>query len=85
MKIRTEHVYPPIPSRSTDWCAYDEDTYDGAEDSHPIVGWGPTQAAARADFMDLWLQHEAEREMKAAAKSAQVWDSIFDRLLGKLT
>lgn len=50
MNIRTVHVYPPIPIRTSDWCAYDEDTYDGADDSHPVVGWGATEAEARADL-----------------------------------
>lgn len=53
MNIRTQHVYPPIPIRTMDWCAFDEDTYDGAEDSHPIVGWGATEAEAVADLKQL--------------------------------
>ena len=42
--IKTEHVFPPIPTRSHDWCAY----LDGQEEFGP-QGWGPTEAAAIAD------------------------------------
>lgn len=51
MKIRTEHVYPPIPIRSFDWCALDDDTYDGPGS---IIGHGPTELLAIADFMEQW-------------------------------
>jgi hypothetical protein len=49
MKIRTEHVYPPIPDRSMDWSAVDDDTYDGP--GSPI-GRGPTEEAAITDLME---------------------------------
>ena len=48
MKITTEHVYPPIPIRDFDWCAYEGDYDLGA-----IVGWGPTEEAAIADLKEL--------------------------------
>lgn len=48
MKIRTEFVYPPIPIRDFDWCAVDDDTYDG--EGCPI-GYGRTEADAIADLM----------------------------------
>ena len=48
MKIRTEYVFPPIPVRSFDWSAVDDDTY---EPGCPI-GWGPTEAFAIEDLMD---------------------------------
>ena len=47
MKIRTDHVRPPIPERSHDWSAIDDDTYDGP--GCP-VGWGATEAEAIADL-----------------------------------
>lgn len=40
-KIVTENIYPPIPIRTMDWCAY----YDGDEESGPR-GWGATEAEA---------------------------------------
>ncbi len=52
MKIRTSHDYPPIPTRDMDWSAIDEDTYDGAEDSHCPMGHGATEAEAIADLKE---------------------------------
>jgi hypothetical protein len=49
MKIKTEYVYPPIPLRTYDWCAYDDDTYDGAGST---IGWGPTKDAAIDDLLE---------------------------------
>ena len=35
------------------WMAYDDSTYDGAPDAGPqVVGFGPTAAAALADYAD---------------------------------
>jgi hypothetical protein len=49
MKIKTEHVYPPIPIRSFDWSAIDDDTYDGPGSR---MGWGATEQEAIKDLMD---------------------------------
>ena len=62
MKIRTEHVYPPIPIRQFDWCAYDEDTYCGCGECHPIVGTGETEAEAVADFREQAVIHDLATE-----------------------
>lgn len=51
MKIHTEFVYPPIPLRQFDWCAYDEDTYDGPGS---VIGHGRTREAAIENFKDEW-------------------------------
>lgn len=51
MKIHTEHVFPPIPIRQFDWCAYDDDTYDGPGS---VLGHGPTEQLAIADFITEW-------------------------------
>jgi hypothetical protein len=51
MKITTNFVYPPIPLRQFDWCAYDDDTYDGPGS---ILGHGRTEAEAVADFREQW-------------------------------
>ena len=57
VKLRTEHIFPPIPIRSLDWCAYDENTYDGAPDAgHQIVGYGTTEREAVADFCEQLLE-----------------------------
>ncbi len=52
MRIRTTFVFPPIPDRSHDWSAIDEDTYDGAEDSRTRgqIGYGRTEQEAIADL-----------------------------------
>jgi hypothetical protein len=49
MTIKTHFVYPPIPIRSFDWSATDDDTYDGP--GCP-VGRGETEAAAIADLLE---------------------------------
>ena len=59
-KIVTHHVFPPIPIRSFDWSAYDENTYEpGDQDGETgfyhgggLVGWGATEAEAIADLYD---------------------------------
>jgi hypothetical protein len=61
MKIVTSHDYPPIPDRSMDWSAIDEDTYDGAPDSGPLahlIGRGPTEEAAIEDLRALLAEHD---------------------------
>ncbi len=44
--IRTSRTGGPV---AEDWCAFDYNTYDGC-DTHPIMGWGPTEEAAVADL-----------------------------------
>jgi hypothetical protein len=45
-RIVTDHVYPPIPLRSFDWCAW----VDGEDEETRVQGWGATEAAAIADL-----------------------------------
>lgn len=52
MNIRTEYWAKPMPIRDFDWSAIDSDTYDGADDSHCPIGYGPTESAAIADLME---------------------------------
>jgi hypothetical protein len=52
MKIRTSFDHPPIPVRKFDWSAIDDDTYDGAEDSHCPIGHGATEQEAIADLLE---------------------------------
>jgi hypothetical protein len=49
MKISTSYDPPPIPIRSFDWMAVDDDTYDGP--GSPI-GLGATEQEAIADLLD---------------------------------
>lgn len=50
--IQTEHVYPPIPDRSFDWSAIVPGEYDGAPDSHSLIGRGGTEEIAIADLLE---------------------------------
>lgn len=48
-KVVTRHVYPPIPLRQFDWCAY----YDGDEpndEGHMMMGFGRTEQEAIDDL-----------------------------------
>ena len=45
--IRTTYVHPPIPIRTSDWCA----CIDGQEEDGPY-GWGATEAEAIADLKE---------------------------------
>jgi hypothetical protein len=49
MKIVTIHVYPPIPERSFDWCAF----YEGNGEDGPR-GWGGTEEEAIDDLKGLY-------------------------------
>jgi len=55
MRIKTEFVNPPIPDRSFDWSAIDDDTYDGAEDApnRHEVGYGATEQEAIRDLLEI--------------------------------
>jgi hypothetical protein len=67
-KIITTHVYPPIPQRGFDWCAYRGD-YE--PDCGYPVGWGKTEQEAIDDLLDLedddadyaqWCEDESRRD-----------------------
>lgn len=48
-KIKTSFVYPPIPVRHHDWCAY----YEGEEESK-CYGWGETKEEAVLDLVEYY-------------------------------
>jgi hypothetical protein len=52
VRIRTNYEYPPIPVRSFDWNAIDDDTYDGADDSSCPIGHGATEQDAIDDLLE---------------------------------
>ena len=52
IRIRTNFDYPPIPVRSFDWSAIDDDTYDGADDSNCPIGHGATEQDAIEDLLE---------------------------------
>lgn len=51
--VQTSFVYPPIPIRTSDWCAY----FDGCEEDGNY-GWGETEAKAIADLQMLFESGE---------------------------
>lgn len=56
MKIKTNFVCPPIPTRNSDWQAWDDDTYDasfedGCWKSSPL-GHGATEQEAIDDLLE---------------------------------
>lgn len=46
MRLAVSHIYPPIPCRDHDYCAF----LDGEEEGGGY-GYGPTAASAVADFL----------------------------------
>lgn len=58
--IRTEHIYPPIPERCWDWCAYRD-----PEPGHPC-GYGRTKDEAIAALLAQEDEHEPLSERDAA-------------------
>jgi hypothetical protein len=67
-QIVTRHVFPPIPIRTSDWCAF----FDGDEEVG-LRGWGKTRAEAIDDLIaalrDEHRDYEAEAEAIAAAEA----------------
>lgn len=55
-KIVTVCVYPPIPDRHFDWCAF----YDGEEEAGNY-GYGATEAEAIADFIENYAEDHDDR------------------------
>jgi hypothetical protein len=72
MRIVTEYWAKPIPDRSFDWSAIDDDTYDGAEDSsnRSHIGYGRTEAEAIADLLRLLDELAEAAEVDAGLLSA---------------
>jgi hypothetical protein len=57
VRIRTSFDYPPIPIRSMDWSAVDDDTYDVDRDEAGFfnkcpIGRGATEQDAIEDLLD---------------------------------
>jgi DnaJ-class molecular chaperone len=50
MRIKTHYSPSPIPNRSCDWTAYDDDTYDGSI-GQPL-GYGKTERDAIDDLLE---------------------------------
>ena len=85
-KIVTHHKFPPIPDRSQDWSAYDENTYepgdiDGETGQYTggncLVGWGATEAEALADLERRYTE-EAEYQEDRRQELERVNDPRMD-------
>lgn len=57
MKIRTTNVCPPIPDRSCDWSAVDDETYEGSEESNCPIGRGATERDAINDLVQQMVDN----------------------------
>jgi len=55
-KIVTFNIYPPIPVRDFDWCAWFDD--EGEEAGR--YGYGQTEADAKQDLLDNYGNEEDE-------------------------
>jgi hypothetical protein len=62
-KLIVTHVYPPIPDRSNDWCAY----YDNDVESANLYGWGSTKEAALAELAEIIAEfNESTKDLQEA-------------------
>jgi hypothetical protein len=66
VRIRITYDPPPIPDRSHDWRAVDDDTYDG--EGCPI-GYGRTPGQAVDDLV-WWLDERGQRHSDAVHRDA---------------
>jgi hypothetical protein len=66
-KIVTSNIYPPIPVRSFDWCAF----FDGEEEAGGY-GYGATEADAIEDFVENHIDDQDEYEAQLAAVTREM-------------
>jgi hypothetical protein len=55
--IRISHVFPPIPDRRFDYCAYIGDGDEGT-----LQGWGATPKEALEDLSRVCWEHDLDDE-----------------------
>lgn len=55
VRVRTDFVYPPIPDRSSDWCATDDNRYDGG---NKYIAYGATEADAIEELLEQIDENE---------------------------
>lgn len=68
-KIVTSFVYPPIPIRTHDWCAYREDD-EPNDNGHMRQGFGATEDEAIADLLML-EEEDYESDFQRAVERAE--------------
>lgn len=79
-KVVTSHVFPPIPDRSHDWCAY----YEGQEEAG-LYGYGATEAEAIEDFVvNCAPEHDARLDDPAGTYPfKRWWPDLTETVAGK--
>jgi hypothetical protein len=70
-RIIAVNVFPPIPDRRFDWCAY----HDGDEELAHRYGWGSSEADAVADLarLDEEFAEMIGGQTEAAVAALQQW------------
>lgn len=73
-KVVAHNIFPPIPLRKFDWCAY----FDGEEEG--LIGYGAIEADAIDDLIQQWeeSQPEPEAESEPFDHRAAKWDHDRD-------
>lgn len=66
LKIATDYWAKPIPTRSCDWSAVLDDTYDGSENDP--IGYGETEEEAIKDLLFIIDREDAEIEVIGSNK-----------------
>lgn len=79
MRITTSHIAPPIPTKTHDWSAIDDETYSGDE-SDP-VGYGSTEIEAIRDLLDQIEANKDEQNNSAAMCMANKSLCMLQRFL----
>lgn len=74
IKINTHFVYPPIPSRQYDWCAWFD--YDGEEAGK--YGYGPTEAEA----ITALIGHHGDDYALKIRNACNAHDELVAALIG---
>jgi hypothetical protein len=75
VKLSTE--FRSLAPDAERWACINDDEYDGAPDAGAqMVGYGPTEQPAKDDFMDQWMEREAERDPPATPRRLSA-DELF--------
>lgn len=67
-KIKTSHVYPPIPIRTHDWCAY----IDGEENAANTAGAAPSRKPSTTSWPSTANPIQRSADMNALTKQMRL-------------
>lgn len=76
-KIVLCHIYPPIPARNHDWCAYE----DGREEDGD-AGWGTTPMDALIDFANCGTEERFDNSASPLIAALKRALAVMDEALG---